>query len=423
VTTSADSPAGQTQTSVRERPARAKVLLVDDDPMILAGLRRQLHRRYEVFTAEGGSQGLDVLAKEQSIAAVISDMRMPGMDGATFLAQVRTTSPLTTRILLTGQTELSAAIRAINDGQIFRLLNKPCPPEVLNKCLQEGVVRHEAARDEFRLLTSVLGDRRVLESHGMYEAVAAGLQVGLENHEFRLQYQPIVALSDERIIAVEALVRWAHPDGGLVQAASFVPTAESTGLIMPLGRWVMVAACQEVASWPELTATRMLQVHINLSDVQLRDPGLVDDLAHTLILSGLDPHRVAVEVDVGPALDDPAVLETLRKVAASGIHLALGVSIGPKNLLGITKKLPFDMLKISGQLSALLPNDENARRIFRALVAAATGLRLRTVAVGIETAEQQEIIRSLGCELAQGYLYGRPTGPDELLTRLVGEGS
>jgi EAL domain-containing protein (putative c-di-GMP-specific phosphodiesterase class I) len=362
-----------------------------------------------------------MLANEGPFAVVVSDMRMPGMDGATFLARVRSESPQTTRVLLTGQTELSAAIRAINDGQIFRFLNKPCPPEVLDRCLQEAVVRHEAARDEHRLLASVIADRRVMESHGIYEALAVGLRVGLNNHEFRLQYQPVVRLADDTVVGVEALVRWAHPEGGLVQAAQFIAAAETSGLIMPLGRWAMAAACQEVASWPELTATETLRVHLNLSDGQLRDARVVDDLAHALILSGLEPDRVTLEIECGPTLDEPVTVGSLQTMAAWGIHLALTGVTEAAVLTRTIERLPFDMAKVGKHLIGLLPTDERVQSACRSIVEAARTIQVCTVAEGVETLEGQRASRLIGFDWAQGYLYGRPVDPDKLLGGIVSD--
>ncbi|MDT5038807.1 MAG: hypothetical protein QOE03_3992 [Micromonosporaceae bacterium] len=417
-------PGGTARTLPFPAAGRAQVLLVDDDTRILAALRRQLHRRYEIFTAESGSQGLAVLAAQPSIAVVISDMRMPGMDGATFLAQVRAASPRTTRVLLTGQTDLDAAIRAINDGQIFRFLNKPCPPDALDKCLQDAVVRHEAACDEYRLLSSVVGDRRVLDdSHSMYEALAVGLQAGLNNHEFRLQYQPIVNLADGSVMAVEALVRWTHPGGELVQAVNFLPAAETSGLIMPLGRWVMAAACQEIASWPAMAATETLRVNINVSDAQLRDPGLVDDFANTLILSGLEAGRLTLEVDESPALREVLPIRSLTTMAAWGIHLALAAFTDETILRALAEILPFEAVKVGKHLSGLLPGDQQAALICRSIVGTARNLAIQTIVEGIETVEQQDACRALGFDFAQGYLFGRPTEPGELLGNLLGPGS
>jgi EAL domain-containing protein (putative c-di-GMP-specific phosphodiesterase class I)/ActR/RegA family two-component response regulator len=392
--------------------ARPNVLLVDDDPRILAGLRRQLHRRFHVFTAENGQAGLDLLATDTDFAVVVSDMRMPGMDGATFLARVRIDSPQSTRVLLTGQTELGAAVRAINDGQIFRFLNKPCPPEVLDRCLHEAVVRHRAAQDEHRLLSTVLGDRRVMETNGMYEAIAAGLQVGPQNQQFRLQYEPIVDLRDARAVAVEAVVRWNHPGGGLVRMSAPCPAIDPRGLQMPLGRWMMAAACQEVASWP-VAATDALRVHIKLSEAQLSGPQLLDDLARTLILSGLEPHRLTLEVEESSALGEAVTIGSLRNLAQWGIQLALVVFGAGPTLPSLVERLKVDAVKIDAGL--ISSSGVDGRGVVEDIVAVAKQFQVLVMTAGATTVEQEVAARALGCDLAQGSLYGVPADPGDLL--------
>ena len=397
---------------------RPKVLLVDDDPRILAGLRRQLHRRFEVVTAESGSQGLEEIAAGDGFAVVVSDMRMPGMDGATFLARVRMESPQSTRVLLTGQTDLSAAVRAINDGQIFRFLNKPCPPEVMDKCLQEAVVRYQAARQEHLLLSSVLSDRRVMESHGMYEAIATGLQVGLQNQQFHLQYQSIVDVAAGRPVGVEAVVRWAHADGAAIHEPAPFSTGVGGGLHMPLGRWMMAAACQEVASWPML-GSGALRVHIRLSPGQLRDPSLADDFAQTLILSGMEPNRVTLEVPDDPILAEPSALAALQTTAQWGVQLAL-VAHGPGSpSVDLVARMHADAIKVDVRATPGDPGGDEAKRNAEAAVAVARQSQAITIAYGVDTPEQQILVRAIGCDLAQGALYGLPTNPGDLLSGLV----
>ncbi|WP_085066691.1 EAL domain-containing response regulator [Catenuloplanes japonicus] len=405
---------------------KPRVLLVDDDAKILSGLRRQLHSRYEVTVADGGERGLATITEQGPFAVVISDMRMPGMDGATFLSRVRTSAPLTTRVLLTGQTEPSAAIRAINDGQIFRFLNKPCPPEVLDRCLQEAVVRYQAARDEESALAAVLTDRRVLDSAldptvPAGDALAAELVDALRNGEFHLRYQPIVDLASERVIGVEALVRWTPAHAGLVPASRFIHAAESSGLIRPLGRWVMSAACQEVASWPALAATESLRVHINLSESQLRDPQLADDLQQALTLSGFDASRVTLEIDHGAALSEKLPQASLRRLCDRGMRLALCGFTDAALLRDAAERLPLAVAKIRRHLTALLPTDEqHSGVLFSQIVATAHDLGIRAVAEGIETDQQRDLCRERGCDLGQGYRYGSPVEAGELLSLLVG---
>jgi EAL domain-containing protein (putative c-di-GMP-specific phosphodiesterase class I) len=388
---------------------RPRVLLVDDDPRILAGLRRQLYRQYDVVTADGGAEGLAVLHSQDPFAVVISDMRMPGMDGATFLAQVRASAPQTTRMLLTGQTELSTAIRAINDGQVFRFLDKPCPPEVLDRCLQEAVARHHAAHSEHQLLAGVLQDRRVMESTGTYEALTAGPQVGTGGGQFRLWYQPIVNFRSGRVAAVEAMLR--GPEDG--PAPHWPPwpgaAADNEALAMPLSRWVLAAACQEVASWPALGSADPLRTNVKMSAGQLRDPHFTDDLARTLILSGLEPGRVVLEICDGAVVEEEPVRRALCAVSAWGVHLTVVGSDGVLPLAAWAESVPITGLKIVGGCPLL--GDPG-------LWTAAAEAGLHVTVEGVTTAADDALVRGTGCSSAQGSFYGRETDPSTLLATL-----
>jgi len=335
---------------------KPKVLLVDDDPRVLAGLRRQLHRDFRVVTAGDGVEALTLLSADGDFAVVLSDMRMPGLDGAGLLARVRVASPRSTRILLTGQTELSAAVRAIDDGQIFRFLSKPCPPEALDKCLREAVNRFRGPPGP--------ADRRLMELDG------AG------TGQFRIQYVPIVALAGAGPIGVEAVLRRPEPGGGIVAARE---------LTVPAGRWLMAAACQEVASWPAAGAGP-LGVHLSLPAGQLRDPRLAADLAWSLTLSGLEPERVTL------------VLPQAPRPPAGRTSSAVTVNV---------RRLTHE------------PGDAEARDLAAAAVELGRALPAPTVAADVDCADCQATARRIGCEYARGPLYGQPADPGDLLAGVL----
>ncbi|GAA2608091.1 EAL domain-containing response regulator [Paractinoplanes durhamensis] len=393
---------------------KPKVLLVDDDPRILAGLRRQLHQRFLVATAGSGVEALTLVAAEDDFAVVVSDMRMPGMDGAAFLARVRVESPRSTRVLLTGQTELSAAVRAINDGQVFRFLSKPCPPEVLEKCLQEAVARHRVTLDEPRLSPGSVGDRRLMELNDRGEVVVAH-QTDKGNRQFRLQYQPIVSLDDNGAVGVEAILRWIDPQPG---RSTSMAAGGARGLHMPLGRWMTAAACQEVASWPA-TGSDPLGVHIKLFPGHLGDPDLIDDLAQTLILSGLEPHRVTLEVPQTLALGASLPFAPLDTISRWGVQLALGIDECPPMPSSTVQRLPFSAVKMGVRQAAHEPDNTEAHRTFGAGTELARQLGASIIADGVECAKCQVTARTAACRFAQGSYYGSPADPGDLLPGLV----
>jgi EAL domain-containing protein (putative c-di-GMP-specific phosphodiesterase class I) len=384
--------------------ARPRVLLVDDDARILSGLRRQLHRQYEVSTAPGGDQGLEALHADGPFAVVISDMRMPGMDGATFLSRVRELSPRTTRVLLTGQTELSTAIRAINDGQVFRFLDKPCQPKVLERALQEAVARYETARDEHGLSTAMIEDRRVMAYQG-----PADPQVRLGSHEFRVYYQPILEFAQERVTAVEAVLYGCEREPGQAAVPRPVPPADTDGPALPLRRWVMAAACQEVASWPTITASGPMRVHIKISAGQLRDPLATDDLARTLVLSGLEPGRVVLEIPDSSVAMEEGPRQFLQTVIGWGVRLALVCPATDSAVLGLADSLPISTVKVPG--TEHLDDSSFIETVH------ARGLSI--TATGIANAQDDHQARKGGCDAGQGPVYGDPMDPSHLLANLA----
>lgn len=376
-------------------PAPPRVLLVDDDPRILAGLRRQLHRRYQVVTAPGGAEGLAAMAGGEPFAVVISDMRMPGMDGATFLSRVRATAPQTTRILLTGQTELSTAIRAINDGQVFRFLDKPCPPDVLDRTLHEAVHRYRTACDEHRLLATAIADRHVTDSG----PGAPEPQVGSHNVEYQVRYQPIVELATGRVVAVQGVLRDSRDVAEPVAAPpAWSPPAEPT---ISLRRWVMAAACQEIASWPSMATAGLLRVHLRLTPGYLADPLITDDLARTLVLSGLEPDRLVVEVADTTPLAGTAIRAALVALAGWGVNLHLVLTgTGPPDAAG---DLPVNGLKLSSP----------------ALLGTPVPAGLPTGVEEVATYEQHRQAMDAGCTTGQGPHYGDDADPGHFLTHLA----
>jgi diguanylate cyclase (GGDEF)-like protein len=248
----------------------------------------------------------------------------------------------------------------------------------------------------------------------------ADLRRGLERGEFELHYQPILDLDSGTIVAVEALVRWRHPQRGLVPPLDFIPVAEETGLILPLGRWVLEEACRQVASWQrDVPAAHGLAVTVNLSAQQLQ-PGLVADVAAALS-THLDPRSLVLEITETVLLEDTeATIETLRELKELGVRIAIDdFGTGYSSLRYLTQ-FPADILKIAKPFVDALGNRGAAESaLAQTIVALGSTLRLDTVAEGIEHASQERRLVGLGCSFGQGFLYSPPVPADEL-ARLLG---
>ena len=254
----------------------------------------------------------------------------------------------------------------------------------------------------------------------MHAAVIARLELetdlrrAIDREEFVLHYQPLVALDTGRIVGVEALVRWAHPARGLLAPGAFIPLAEETGLIVPLGRWALRAACRAVAGWPTPAGHPPPTVAVNLSVAQVQREDVLADVADALRETGLVPDRLTLEITESVLAGDPdAARDTLRALHGRGVRLALDDFGTGYSSLGYLRRFPLDALKMDRSFVADLGRDATGTELARVVVALGRTLGLTTVAEGIETAEQYAWVRALGCALGQGYYMARPLPPDE----------
>jgi diguanylate cyclase (GGDEF)-like protein/PAS domain S-box-containing protein len=236
------------------------------------------------------------------------------------------------------------------------------------------------------------------------------LRRAVERNELRLVYQPIMSLESMGIDRVETLVRWQHPERGLISPADFIPLAEETGLIVPIGQWVLSEACLQARLWQrEFPSAPDLVMSVNLSPRQFQHPALVEDIARILRDSGLAPERLELEITEGAVMEDAdAARATLQKLRDIGISLAIDDFGTGYSSLGYLKRFPVNVLKIDQSFVRGLGHDTQDLAIVRGVIALARSLNLSVTAEGIETFEQLAHLRDLGCNHGQGYLLSRP---------------
>jgi diguanylate cyclase (GGDEF)-like protein/PAS domain S-box-containing protein len=254
-------------------------------------------------------------------------------------------------------------------------------------------------------------------------ATEQALRRAISGRELRLHYQPEVALSDGRIVAVEALVRWEHPERGIVSPAEFIPLAEESGLIVALGEWVLHEACSQLATWRAAgTAGPQLRVAVNVSGRQLSHPGLPETVAAALTAAGLDPSRLCLEITESALVRDTGVaLATLRALQALGVGIALDdFGVGFSSLSRIRELPAVDVIKIDRSFIAGVRGTGSDRAVVKSVLSLAAQLGVTVVAEGIERADQWQALRELRCEVGQGYLFARPQPPAELESLLCG---
>ena len=346
---------------------------------------------FVVLVSDSASRQAAISAVEQLVDAFLDPL--PGPQGSSFVtvslgASILPPGPWTDDALDVRLAEAEVAMRAVkrrggNGAEIFA----------------------EAMRTEARGNVELLADLR--------EAAAAD--------QFVLHYQPIVDLSSRSVVAAEALVRWAHPERGLLSPSQFIPLAEEHGLIDTVGRWVVARACAEAAQWPEVAGSRV-KVAANLSARELNSPGLVAGVASALDQGGLDAEDLVLEITETAFVHDfDAAVWTLRRMSDLGVHLALDDFGTGYSSLAYLAQLPIDRVKIDRAMVIGLPSDAQSRAVVAGIVGMADALGLDAIAEGVETAGQLAGVRELGCHAAQGYYLSRPLPSDVFRARLLGD--
>ena len=266
-----------------------------------------------------------------------------------------------------------------------------------------------AGREGYALYTEEL------TAHAQHRVEIAGeLRRALDQHELRVYYQPVHDLHDSRLVGVEALVRWQHPERGLVPPGEFIPIAERTGLIADIDAWVMDQACRQMCQWLADGAPLSF-IAINVSSRLFARRELYEQVAQVLHATGLDPAFLELEVTESAVMDDPEVaLEQLHRLRELGLRLAIDdFGTGYSSLLRL-KRLPVQKLKIDQGFVAGLPWDEDDAAIVRVVIALAKSMGMQVHAEGIEQVEQARFLLDQECDMGQGYWFGRPMPADEI---------
>jgi diguanylate cyclase (GGDEF)-like protein/PAS domain S-box-containing protein len=236
------------------------------------------------------------------------------------------------------------------------------------------------------------------------------LRRAIEREEFRVYYQPIVLLENGRTVGMEALVRWEHPERGLLLPFEFVPTAEETGLIVPIEKWVLEVACRQVRAWQEQCPSYpRLMVSVNLYAERFRQPNLVDEVAEALQKTGLHPSSLSLEITESAVMEDePSPIILLQELAALGVQLAIDDFGTGYSSMSYLKRFPVKFLKIDRSFVEGLEEDPEGRAILSAMIGLAQALNMEAIAEGVENDKQLAQLREMGCEMAQGNYFSEP---------------
>lgn len=377
------------------------ILLVDDDPNILSALRRVLRHRFTLHCASNGAEALDLLRRFGPFAAVVSDMRMPGMNGIELLREIRRQSPETVRLVLSGQSDFADVVAAINEGAVFRFLTKPVSADLLVESLELALLRHRH-------------DSRHGEAPGLdMAAETAAFRAGLRDGQLRLYVQPQAGLTDGRVHGAEALVRWQHPERGLLLPGHFLSIADAAGLDCALTDWVLDAACARLRHWAD-TGLPALTLAVNVTARDLADPAFLKRVLDPVSRHGVPENRLELELTEGAAVQDlEQAAQVLTQLSGHGIRVSVDDFGTGYASMGWLRRLPVSKLKIDRMFVDDVADDPDAYRFLVSLMTMAHDLRLTTLAEGIETLAQLKQVSRSGCDQIQGFMLAAPMPVDD----------
>jgi diguanylate cyclase (GGDEF)-like protein len=274
----------------------------------------------------------------------------------------------------------------------------------------------EDGKNGFRFFT------QEVESHSIERLMLeSALRHALERSEFALHYQPKVDAATGRMTGVEALLRWTHPDLGLLPPQQFIPLAEETGLIIPIGRWVLRQACAQNMAW-QRSGLRPIAMAVNLSPRQFSDENLLQDIDDALAASGMPPELLQLEVTESMVMRNvPRAVKVLDALKDRGVRLAIDDFGTGYSSMSLMKQFPIDTIKIDRSFVRDLAEDGGDQAIAQAIISMGKALGMTVIAEGVETAAQEGFLRDHACDEMQGYLFSKPVPPEQLADLLRGK--
>ena len=278
----------------------------------------------------------------------------------------------------------------------------------------------EKGRSQFKIFDKTLHEKAL-----NLLQIETDLRKAIENKEFDLYYQPIVSLDNISILGFEALIRWNHPTRGLVYPDSFIPVAEETGLIIPIGRWVLKKACRDLRRWDEQVESKLpLFMSVNISSKQFLRPSLIDDIKAILDETGLSPDKLKLEITETALMEDVhETIPLIQRLKDLGVQIVIDDFGTGYSSMSYLQQLPIDTLKVDQSFISRIENssDDENKNIVETIVSLALKLGLKVVAEGVETDKQHSVLSQMNCQMAQGYLFSRPLKKekmDELIKKI-----
>jgi diguanylate cyclase (GGDEF)-like protein/PAS domain S-box-containing protein len=400
--------AGTLESSRRERSVTLLFIDLDRFKVVNDSLG---HEAGDALLTEVGRRLQECLGSGAALA------RFGGDEFAAFFTGIDETEAvaIAERVINCLQRPIPLAGRDVCTGASVGIAMGVVKRDTSGKLLREADVALYQAKQSGRGMAFVYRPEMTVEPPVWFE-LEADLRRAVERGELRLHYQPLMEASGRRVVAIEALLRWKHPTRGLVPPMDFISLAEETGLIVPIGEWLIDEACRQMVAWCADDATGVLEaIHVNVSARQLQHPRFAERLERALRQSGLPAERMRLEVTERVLVDDVrSGAQTLGALRELGIRLAIDDFGAGASSLGHLRELQADVLKLDRSLVQRLDIDLGDRAVVRAVTALAHAFDMRVVAEGIETPSQLASIMAVGCDWGQGFLFGAPRSASEM---------
>jgi len=384
-----------------------KILVIEDDRVIRENILKLLKAEgFDVTGAENGAQGLNA-AVSNLPDVILCDVMMPELDGYGVLVALRS-NPITATVpfvFLTGKAERSEVRQGMELGA-DDYLTKPFSKAELVGAISSRLKKQAAFVQQQHNLRS--SSELVQDAADKLEQIKTSLCGALEREEFQVYYQPQVNVQSGKIMSAEALVRWLHPEKGLISPAEFIPDAEETGFIVQLGEWVLRTACKQMQVWQN-AGFSLQQVAVNLSPRQFHQPNLSSRVAEILAEIGLAPSSLELELTESLMVEDAkSAIATLQQLKDLGVSISIDDFGTGYSSLSYLTQYPFDVLKIDRCFISNITDGCTNAAIVKAIIEMAHTLCLEVIAEGVETEAEKDFLWRYECDAMQGYLFSPP---------------
>lgn len=384
------------QIMISEEP---RLLIVDDDEEIRSILHEHLGRTYHCVATDSAEGALNLL-RAQAFDLILTDIAMARMSGLEMLPHITTLAPDSLTVMMSGRRTIDSAIQAMRAGA-FDYITKPFDLTEVSAVIQRA-----------------LDDRGAIERerfHANLMGPARRMAAAIEREELMVHYQPQVDIQNRRVVGAEALVRWQHPELGLLLPGAFIDTAERNGSIKQIGVAVLRAACKQARCWRDAGLERM-RVAVNASPRQLREDDFPETVRAILDETDITAELLEIEVTENSFIENgEGAIRTLCRLRDMGVRIAIDDFGTGYSSLGYLKRLPIDSVKLDASFVKDATTDPDDAALVMAIITLAHNLGKKVVAEGVEREDQFAFLRLLRCDQGQGFLFGGPVAAERLL--------